>query len=80
MKQNKFPLLSSHPLKSKSKEKRHVALLKQNVTLFSQLYVSCQVRDGNLNTFFSPENQDFPPSLSTYGDIRTEQNQIYYNA
>ena len=33
--------------------------------------MSCQVRDGNLDTFFSHENQDFLPSLSTYGDIRT---------
>ena len=24
-----------------------------------------------LDTFFGHENQDFPPSLSTYGDIRT---------
>ena len=70
IKQNKLPL-SSYPLKSKSKEKRHVASLKQNVSLFSQLYVSCQVRDGKLNTFFSHKNQDFPLSLSTYGGIRT---------
>ena len=32
----------------------------------------CQIRDGFLDTFFSHENQNFPPSLSTYGDIRTE--------
>ena len=33
--------------------------------------MSCQVRDGFLDTFFSHESQNFPPSLSTYGDIRT---------
>ena len=33
--------------------------------------MSCQVRDGFFDTFFSHENQHFPPSLSTYGDIRT---------
>ena len=33
--------------------------------------MSCQVRDGFLDTFFSHENQNFPPSLSTYSDIRT---------
>ena len=55
IKQNKLPLFSSHPLKSKSKKK-----------LFSQLYVSCQVRDGNLDTFFGHENQEVQ-----------EQNQIY---
>ena len=71
IKQNKLPLFSSHPLKSKSKEQRHVASLKRNVSLSSLLCVFCQVRDGNLETFFSHENQDFPTSLSTYGDIRT---------
>ena len=33
--------------------------------------MSCQVRDGLLDTFISHESQNFPPSLSTYGDIRT---------
>ena len=37
IKQNKLPLFSSHPLKSKSNEKRHAASLMQNVALFSQL-------------------------------------------
>ena len=68
IKQIKLPLFSSHPLKSKSKEQRHVASLKRNVSLFSLLYVSCQVRDGNLETSFSHRK---PTSLSTYGDIRT---------
>ena len=44
---------------------------KLNVSLFCLLYVSCQARDGNLDTFFSHENQDFSPLVSTYGDIRT---------
>ena len=64
--QTKLPLFSSHPLKSKSKEQRHVASLKRNVSLPSLQFVSF-----NLETFFSHENQDFPTSLSTYGDIRT---------
>ena len=33
--------------------------------------MSCQVRDSFLDTFFSHENQNFPQSLSIYGDIRT---------
>ena len=74
IKLNKLPLFSSHSLTSSQKRNAFVASSKQNVALFSLLYhvyVSCQVRDGNLDTFFSHENQDFPPSLSTYGDIRT---------
>ena len=78
IRENKLPLFCSHPLKSKSKEQRNVASIKRNVSLFSLLYISCQVRDGNLETFFSHENQDLPTSLSTYGDIRIG-NQIYYN-
>ena len=73
------PTVQQLSLKSKSKEKRHVASLKQNVSLFPLLYVSCQVRDGNLDTFFNHENQDLPQSLSTYGDIRRAyRNKIRY--
>ncbi|KAL7373698.1 hypothetical protein ABVT39_012891 [Epinephelus coioides] len=34
------------------------------------LYVSCQTHDGNLDQFFSHENQEAPPSLSQGGKIR----------
>ena len=37
IKQNKLPLFSSHLLKSKSKEQRHVASLKRNVSLISPI-------------------------------------------
>ena len=37
IRQNKLPLFSSHPLKSKSNEERHAASLMQNVALFSQM-------------------------------------------
>ena len=70
IKKNKLPLQSSTEIKVK--RERHFASLKQNVSLFSLLYASCQVRECDLDTFFSHENQDSPSSLSTYGDIRTE--------
>ena len=44
--------------------------LKQNCSLFSQLYVSCQVRNGDLDEFFRHENQSYPPSLSLFGTMR----------
>lgn len=44
--------------------------MKQNCSLFSQLYVSCQVRNGDLVEFFKHENQAYPPSLAQFGDLR----------
>jgi hypothetical protein len=69
IKLNKFPLLGN-PRKLPSKGKQDVASLKQNCTLFSQLYISCQVRQGNLEDFFSHENQSYPTSISKFGDLR----------
>ena len=34
------------------------------------MYVSCQTRDGDLDTFFTHENQAAPPSLSVGGKLR----------
>ena len=60
-----------HPDVAAEFKKGSFVVKKQNVSLFCLLYVSCQVFDGNLDTFYSHENQDFPLLLSTYGDIRT---------
>ena len=69
IKLNKFALFSN-PRKSPSKEKLEVTSLKQNCYLFSQLYISCQVRQGRLDEFFAHENQAYPPSISKFGDLR----------
>ena len=67
---NKLPLFSSPPAtKEKSSDKLKIASLKSNCSLFSRLYVSCQVRDGDLEGFFGHEDQSFPPSLSQYGKL-----------
>ena len=47
-----------------------VAALKNDCNLFSRLYVSCQTRDGGLDSFFAHENQAAPPSLSLGGKLR----------
>ena len=68
---NKLPLFSSPPAtKEKTSDKLKIASLKSNCSLFSHLYVSCQVRDGDLKGFFGHENQSFPPSLTQYGKLR----------
>ena len=69
---NKLPLFNSPPAtKEKSRDKLKTATLKSNCSLFSRLYVSFQVRDGDLEGFFGHENQSFPPSLSQYGKLRS---------
>ena len=60
---NKNFFVQLPPSKTVSKQMQ-IATLKQNCSLFAQLYVSCQVREGDLDDFFQHENQSFPPSLS----------------
>ena len=50
IKLNKFALFSN-PRNSPSKGKLEVTSRKQNWSLFSQLYISCQVRQGSLDEF-----------------------------
>lgn len=66
---NKVVLFNEQPKKTK-KSAETVTLLKNESSLFSRLYVACQTRDGDLDTFFSHENHPFPPSLSSYGQLR----------
>jgi len=61
--QNKLHLFSRQ-------EKRQISSLKQNCSLFFQLYVSCQVRDSDLDEFFRHENQAYSHSLSQFGQLR----------
>ena len=44
--------------------------LRSDVNLFARLYVSCQNRQGDLDTFFKHENHAYPPSLSKNGKLR----------
>ena len=67
---NKLTLFSYTPAKSPSKQKMQVAALKNDCNLFSRLYISCQTRSGDLDMFFSHENQAAPPSLSQGGQLR----------
>ena len=68
IKRNNFPLFSN-PRKALSKKRQDVTYLKQNCSLFSQLYISCQVRQGDLDDFFCHENHVYPPSISKFGQL-----------
>ena len=70
IKSNKLPLFSFRPTKDASKKQQELNSLKENCSLFSRLYISCQARDGDLDNFFSHENQSYPPSLSQHGNLR----------
>jgi hypothetical protein len=67
---NKVVLFNEVSKKVKTKSQENVTLLKSESSLFARLYVACQTRHGDLDNFFSHENQPFPPSLSSYGQLR----------
>ena len=71
---NKFPVFSRPPVninsRQKTDEKEQLVALKSDCGLFSRLYISCQTRDGDIDNFFSHENQATPPALSTGGKMR----------
>jgi hypothetical protein len=72
IKRNKTALFG---YESKSHTAAHdkLAVLRNDCTLFSRLYIGCQARDGDVQEFFRHENQASPPSLSAAGKIRIGQ-------
>ena len=67
---NKLPLFSRSQTKTQSKQQMQLAAVKSDCSLFSRLYIPCQSRDGDLDQFFSHENQAAPSALSTGGKLR----------
>ena len=68
---NKFSLFGKNmSRKDLPKHKEKLKAAKANISLFSRLFIACQTRDGDIETFFEHENQTFPPSLSENGTIR----------
>ena len=67
---NKWTLFSTPHAKQRSRSKEQVASLKTSCTLFSRLYIACQARQCNIDSFFEHENQACPPSISDMGQLR----------
>ena len=67
MSKNKLALFSTPQAKQRSRSKEQVASLKTNCTLFSRLYIACQARQCNLDSFFEHENQ---ACISDMGQLR----------
>ena len=66
----KLTVFKAPPIRNVSKEKHKLTCFKNNVQLFTWLYISCQTRDGNLDEFFRHENQACPPALSDGWSLR----------
>lgn len=69
IKKNKIDFFRSEAHSSRSTK----STLKDNVNLFSQLFISCQRREYDLIEFFKHENVPFPPSLSNNGQLHETQ-------
>ena len=70
LKRNKLAPFDKKNFQTLSKSKKQVASLKNDCFLFSQLYIGCQTRSGNIDEFFDHENQSAPPSLSDGGKLK----------
>ena len=64
IRRNKLKVFNTSTPGSVSKDKQHLASLRNDVALFSRHYIGCQTRDGNLEEFFRHENHTCPPALS----------------
>ena len=53
------------------------ATKKMHILLFSQMFISMQIRGGDLEEFYSHEKLQYPPSLSKCGEMRSVANLIY---
>lgn len=67
VKKNSFPTFDATSKKATSKDKAKLRVLKEDCSLFGELYIACQTRDGNLEEFFSFENQPWSPSIAEQG-------------
>lgn len=70
IKLNKKKLLADMEARAIPRHIKLVKTLKNDVQLFSKLFIAAQHREMDLNSFFQHENQAYPPSLSVDGGIR----------
>ena len=70
---NNLAVFTGATTKATTKASQQLTSAKNDCSLFSRLYISCQTRKGNLDEFFEHENAPCPPSLSQNGRIRVPQ-------
>ena len=66
---NKLPLFKPTKTRRQSSSRTESKELKLHVRLFSQMYISTQIRGGNMDQFFSHETLKYPPVLTKYGEM-----------
>ena len=71
IKNNNVLIFKEKPPPKVSKIAQTFKLLKNDISLFSRLYIGAVNRTANLDEFFEHENQAFPVSISDNGNIRT---------
>ena len=71
IKRNNLALFDCPTKRKKTADQQLVSSLRKQCSLFSRLYVSCQLRGRDLEQFFRHGNESYPPSLSRYGELRT---------
>ena len=71
IKRNKIFLFNQPSQRISTAQKDQITTLKRSCQLFSQLYIACQVRDGDIDEFFRHENNSYPPSISKNGNLRS---------
>ena len=64
---NNLPLFSSSSGKKPSKSTSKISNLRNDVHLFSRMYIACQARESDMDAFFEHENHAWPPSLASNG-------------
>lgn len=70
IKKNNLPLLRSSGKKVNTKTEQN-QILKDNLSLFSRLFIVTQQRGADMDTFFKHENHPTPPSISEQGKLRS---------
>ena len=60
--------------KISTKKDQKLAKAKNDVALFSRLFIACRSRDGDLEQFFARENQSSPPTLFDKGELLPAMN------
>ena len=70
IKKNKLSLLKQPAVREKFRTQQKLSSLNNDCSLFSRLYVACQIHDGDLDEFFEDENQACLPSLSHFGKLK----------
>ena len=67
---NNLALFKRPKPKAKSKQAKAVAVLKDDVALFSRFFIVAKNRECDMPSFFRHENQSFPPAISEFCKLR----------